>query len=54
MTQLLQQEIWKDMIQSRYGFRPINIDLYLFIHISKGKPKTDEKNNIEPSSSTNN
>ena len=27
MTNSLQQEIWKDMIYVKYGFRPINIDV---------------------------
>ena len=37
----IQQEIWKDIIYVKYGFRPINIDVYNFIWISKGKHKED-------------
>ena len=41
MTNSLQQEIWKDMIYVKYGFRPINIDVYTFLWISKAKHKSD-------------
>lgn len=51
MTNSLQQEIWKDMIQWKYGFRPIDINLCTFLWICKGKNKTDENIHFATNSS---
>lgn len=41
MEEEIQNEIWKDIIQVKCGFRPTQINLYSFLQLLKGIHKTD-------------